>query len=208
MRQETGKLLWRTRRSIDGRFCRNCGLATFRQMQNRTLITGWWGVISFFANIGSVLGNIGAWWKLRALAPPEDEDAAALSLNPGSSLYRRAGVWFAAVVIAIVGSVAASEASQNDDTYTPSYSRSLTTGGGSTPSYGSYSGGSSSRYFTTTTTSDTWTEYDKSQLRSAAVRAGMDYADASCVVRYLTNRYSPSDYIGQTAVSNAADYCF
>lgn len=40
-------------------------------------------------------------------------------------------------------------------------------------------------------------------LRSAAVRAGLDYSEPSCVVRYLTDRYSPSDYIGETAVSNA-----
>jgi len=188
---------------MDGRFCRNCGLATFRQMQNRTLITGWWGVISFFVNIGSLLGNLGAWSKFHSLAAPDE--AHTVALDPGPPLYRRGGIWFAAIAIAILASMAASEASQEEDYSVPSYTRS-TTGGVYTPSYGSYSGGSSPLY-TTTTASNIWTASDMAELRSAAVRAGLDYSDATCVVRYLTNRYSPSEYIPQSAVSNAADYC-
>jgi hypothetical protein len=45
------------------------------------------------------------------------------------------------------------------------------------------------------------------QLRSAGTRAGLDYSDADCIVRYLTSRYSPSDYIPESAVERAGDYC-
>ena len=32
-----------------GPFCRDCGLAVFRDMTAKTLIGGWWGYISFIA---------------------------------------------------------------------------------------------------------------------------------------------------------------
>jgi DnaJ-like protein len=192
IRQETGKIIWRTRRRMEGTFCRECGLALFRSMQNRTLITGWWGVLSFFVNIGSVLGNLAAWWKIRSVATPR-RDPAVVSylqspLDSGAPLYRRAGVWFAAIVLIVVGSAAASEASQQDDY--------------STPSYSSPSGGSGY-----TSLPNTWTESDKSVMRSAGTKAGMSYSDADCIVRYLTTRYSPSDNIPDYAFDNAGNYC-
>jgi len=190
-------------KTLSGLLCRDCISSKFWSFTLITLLLGWWGVISFFVNIGSLLGNLGAWSKFHSLAAPDE--AHTVALDPGPPLYRRGGIWFAAIAIAILASMAASEASQEEDYSVPSYTRS-TTGGVYTPSYGSYSGGSSPLY-TTTTASNIWTASDMAELRSAAVRAGLDYSDATCVVRYLTNRYSPSEYIPQSAVSNAADYC-
>lgn len=59
-RQESGRLLWRVRRWIDGPFCRTCGTAVFRTMTDRTLLTGWWGLISFFQNLATIAGNVAA----------------------------------------------------------------------------------------------------------------------------------------------------
>ena len=198
LRHETGKIIWRTRRRLEGTFCRDCGLALFRSTQNRTLITGWWGVLSFFVNIGSVLGNTAVWWKLRDLAAPR-RDPAVVSylespLDPGKPVFRRAGVWVAALVLLFVASAVAGESSTEDDYYsTPSYS---------TPYTPSYSGGGY-----TPVSNDSWSEADKAELRSGGVRAGLSYTEASCIVRHLTNRYSPSDYISQSAVATAAGYC-
>ena len=204
LRQETGKILWRTRRRMEGTFCRDCGLALFRSNQNRTLITGWWGVLSFFVNIGSVLANTAAWAKVRRLDSPR-RDPAVVSyleapLEVGSPLYRRAGVWFAAVLMFFGASAAAAEG--NQDSYTPTSYSSGSSSSGYTPSYGTTSGGSSSY-----TTSDTWTAADKAQLRSAGTRAGLSYTEADCIVRYLTSRYSPSQRISDTAFEMAGNYC-
>jgi hypothetical protein len=184
LRQETGKIIWRTRRRVEGTFCRDCGLALFRSTQNRTLITGWWGILSFFVNMGSVIGNAAAWGKLRTLTAPR-RDPAVVSylespLDPGRSVFRRAGIWVAAVVLLIVGSAIADGASKQD-------------GYSSTPSYSTSSGGSSS----------TWPEEHKSVLRSGAMRAGLSYADADCTVRYMTTRYSLSDINSETAFGEA-----
>jgi hypothetical protein len=190
-RQETGKIIWRTRRRIEGTFCRDCGLSLLRSAQNRTLITGWWGLISFFVNIGSIVGNAAAWWKLRSLSTPR-RDPAVVSyiespLDPGRSVFRRAGVWVAAVVLLVAGAAIADEASKQDEYSTPSYS----TG----------SGGASL----------IWTTADKTAMRSGAMRAGLSYTDADCIVRYVTTRYSPaaviSDSALEQALGQAASYC-
>jgi hypothetical protein len=195
LRQETGKVIWRTRRRVEGTFCRDCGIALFRSTQNRTLVTGWWGVISFFVNMGSILGNAAARWKLRSLAAPSRNPGVVSSLqsplDPGRSIFRRAGVWVAVVVFLVVGSAIADQASQQSDYSTASYTPTYSTGSGST--------------------TPTWSEADKSAMRLAAMRSGLSYTDADCIVRYMTTRYSPADRIGQSefeqALRQAATYC-
>ena len=190
LRQETGKIVWRTRRRLDGTFCRDCGLALFRSTQNRTLMTGWWGAISFFANIGSVLRNTAAWWNLRSLPAP-GRDPTVVSylrtpLDPGSPLYRRAGVWFTAIVVVVSGSVIAGAAAQ-PNVYPPA-SPATTQGGAG---------------------SNTWNPADLAGMRAAAVQAGVDLQRADCLVGYLASRYSPSDFNRDpdSAVRLAAYYC-
>lgn len=189
LRQETGKLIWRVRRRAEGRFCRDCGLALFRSTQNLTLMTGWWGVISFVVNFGSIIGNLGAWWKFRSLAGPHRDLGVEASvdepLQPGSPLYRRAGIWVAAVVLSVVALVITGETSPQ---------------GGSYPASPGSSGGA-------VRSSDTWTAADRSEMRSTAVQAGFDYSQADCIVRTLTNRYSPSDDITEAAIQRLADSC-
>ena len=115
LRTETGKVLWRTRRALDGPFCRDCGLSTFRYMTNRTLITGWWGFISFFANCTSLFGNLEAWRRFTRLSDPRPTPGVVgLSPRPlatGPSLWRRPGVYFAAVVLVVVILIASNQKS-------------------------------------------------------------------------------------------------
>lgn len=105
-RQESGRLLWSVRRWIDGPFCQTCGTAIFRELTNRTLITGWWGILSFFLNLATIVRNLVAYRAIRRLAWPRPNPGNVLSLlplplDPGRPLHKRAGVWvapFAAVV--------------------------------------------------------------------------------------------------------------
>lgn len=111
-RQESGRLVSRVRRWMDGPFCRTCGTAVFRELTNRTLITGWWGVISFFVNFVTIIENFDAYRVIQRLPPPRpDPSVASLLAEPldvGKPLVRRAGVWIAAaffVTMAIAGSI-------------------------------------------------------------------------------------------------------
>lgn len=115
--QATGKLIWWVRRSLRATLCRDCGLAEFRSFQNRTLITGWWGIISFFANVLFVLSNAGAAIKLQRLAAPTRTELIDAPLprplSPGKPLFARAGIWIAVVIIAGLGAIIATSPSSN-----------------------------------------------------------------------------------------------
>ena len=114
---ETGKILTRTKRRIDGPFCRDCGVATFRYMTNRTLLVGWWGIISFFANWLTIVRNVGAWWRFRSLATPQPTPSVVgitpRPLPTGRSLWRRSGVYLALGLLVVVISIAVSGGNDN-----------------------------------------------------------------------------------------------
>ncbi|MFC8588057.1 hypothetical protein ACFUGD_26415 [Streptomyces sp. NPDC057217] len=87
-----------TRRGV---FCRTCGLAVYRQMTSDTLLTGWWGLFSFFVTPFVVLGNaFGARAALRRL--PEPYGAVRPRLHPGRRVLRRAPAMLILTPIALV----------------------------------------------------------------------------------------------------------
>jgi hypothetical protein len=121
--QETGKLLWRTRRRLDGPFCRDCGIGMFNFMTNRTLITGWWGILSALTNVATIIGNFSAWRRYRALPmaqrQPNVRGAMDGPIPWGKPLWQRLGPWFAAAVLGLAGIVIASSQSPSLDTPSP-----------------------------------------------------------------------------------------
>lgn len=198
LRQETGKVLWRTRRLIEGRFCRDCGISLFREMQNRTLITGWWGLISVFVNWATVVRNIVAANRLQRLLAPRTEPGAFLSarLKPGKPLLQRGGVWVAAVVMVVLGALVVSEGSSSSSTGYGGPS-------GYTPPATSYRPPSSYR---APGDAGNWSHSQESEVRAAATRAGFSWSEATCLVNYLSSRYSYSQ-LSEAAVINAATFC-
>jgi hypothetical protein len=60
-------------------------------MQNATLVTGWWGLLSFFMNVAAVGTNWQMLQKLRGLGPPAGGDPAR-RLRRGRSVLLRAGL--------------------------------------------------------------------------------------------------------------------
>lgn len=58
--------LYKVRREL----CRDHGLELWRQWTGLTVVQGWWGYISFFANIFTILMNLVALVKLLRLRPP------------------------------------------------------------------------------------------------------------------------------------------
>ncbi|MET9962687.1 hypothetical protein ABZ128_27075 [Streptomyces sp. NPDC006326] len=85
--------------SRPGPFCRDCGLATYRQMTGDTLWQGWWGPLSFFITPVTVLTNLGARASFRRLAPPVG--GFRPPLPPGKSLWRHPAVLLLAVPIVL-----------------------------------------------------------------------------------------------------------
>jgi len=76
-----------------GPFCRDCGTALLRHHQNSTLFQGWFGIFSFFITPITLLLNLGAWRKVKALGPPQRdpsvESKIPAPLNPGNPPLRR-----------------------------------------------------------------------------------------------------------------------
>jgi len=63
---------------IQPTLCRECGTRTVLQYTGRTLVQGWWGLVSLFiANPFTILMNLVALAQARQLAPPQLSSAAA-----------------------------------------------------------------------------------------------------------------------------------
>jgi hypothetical protein len=50
--------------------CKEHGLPLARQYLNKTLVQGWWGIVSFFANFYAVYTDLKAMSTLRKLGEP------------------------------------------------------------------------------------------------------------------------------------------
>jgi hypothetical protein len=106
-RQHVGKVFLMQARSQEGPFCRDCGVATFRDLQNRTLMTGWWGVLSLLVFSWTIpLYNLRSLLQVRRLGPPVRDPAVISPLpaprDPGAPLWLRPGPLVALAVIAVV----------------------------------------------------------------------------------------------------------
>ena len=89
-----------------GTYCRNCGIETFRQVQNASIAGGWWGVLAFFVNISTLARNAYAYWKLRALPQALGRDNSVIVPNHaplplGPPLIARWGFAVALLILAM-----------------------------------------------------------------------------------------------------------
>ena len=75
---------------IKGRFCRDCGRATFRTVQERTMLVGWWGWFSLIINTSDVGWNAVVSRKIAALGEPTGRVSQAKP--PVPSVFRGPGL--------------------------------------------------------------------------------------------------------------------
>lgn len=88
-RAHRGLIIVMQYRKMLGPFCRDCGVAAFRQMTAESLVQGWWGPFSFLiANPVTILTNLVNRVRIGALAPP-DPGSPALAAYPAKPLLRR-----------------------------------------------------------------------------------------------------------------------
>jgi hypothetical protein len=116
-----GLLFQRRKWTTQGVFCRTCAMALGRAKLNRTLWTGWWGIISFFANFGYVATDVLGLVKASSMPVPSHTDGVVaplpVPLSPGKPILARSGPWFAAALIAIA--VIAAVGSGNSNASSP-----------------------------------------------------------------------------------------
>jgi hypothetical protein len=101
LRTVVALVLFGITRTFRGIYCRDCGLAMFRQRMSATLLTGWWGFIHFFINLYAILTNLSARSQLMRLAPPT-RDPGASFLDPGRPVFLRPGFLISAGVAAVI----------------------------------------------------------------------------------------------------------
>jgi hypothetical protein len=76
IREHHGMLVLMQNLSLKGPFCRVHGMAIVKRMTIRSLLLGWWGVLSLFvANPLTLIFNGVAWAKIRGLDAPAGQTA-------------------------------------------------------------------------------------------------------------------------------------
>ncbi len=68
--QGIGMLVLRSHRGVKGNLCRQCASKYFWELNSLTLLTGWWGIISFVSNIVYIISNVSYFIGSRSLAEP------------------------------------------------------------------------------------------------------------------------------------------
>lgn len=108
--QQVGRLITGERRELNEELCRICGMNMSSEVLNATLLTGWWGLISFFANIHAIVVTYRSLRVARDLPPPRATPGVRGPVPPGlrtgPPMSRRLGPYVGLLLVAIVGSVA------------------------------------------------------------------------------------------------------
>lgn len=97
LRSQLGLVLFMRFKDHSAPYCRDCGIETFRRVQNATIVGGWWGFLAFFVTLSTLAQNAYAYRKLRALPPASGRDDGvavpnASPLVPGPPLLARWGL--------------------------------------------------------------------------------------------------------------------
>ncbi|PYC77026.1 toxin-antitoxin system, toxin component [Streptomyces tateyamensis] len=88
--------------SRSGPFCRDCGIATHRQMVANSLWQGWWGLLSALINPLTMLRNLPQRAKVNKLPPPMP-GGPSVPMNPGRSLFLRPAILGLLVPVVAIG---------------------------------------------------------------------------------------------------------
>ena len=90
-RGHRGMIIMMQNRHVEGPICRDCGMATFREMTSKTLIQGWYSYASFIITPIIVIWNLVNRRKVANLAPPQPSPygGARQPMDPGKRLLER-----------------------------------------------------------------------------------------------------------------------
>ncbi|GIH03210.1 hypothetical protein Rhe02_12770 [Rhizocola hellebori] len=98
--------------SKQGPFCRDCGVATFRDLTSLTLAFGWWSLFSIFIAPVVLVRNLIGLTKVAKLAAPEGgSDFIAPNMRPlppAKPVFARPLSWIVPAVLAVLVALALS----------------------------------------------------------------------------------------------------
>ncbi|WP_431679667.1 LppU/SCO3897 family protein [Kitasatospora sp. KL5] len=86
--------------TLEGPFCRDCGIAVHRDMTAKSLWQGWWGIASAIVNPATMLINLLNRAKINKLAPPVP-GAPGRPMDPGRPLFKRPEILGLLVPVAV-----------------------------------------------------------------------------------------------------------
>ncbi|WP_280425925.1 hypothetical protein [Nocardia carnea] len=104
IRSHRGFVLWMQFVRMPGPFCRDCGLATLRRMTIESAWLGWWGPLSLFINLFTLLSNASAHSRIIRLAAPIP-GMPGRPMDPGKPLFHRPAAIAFLISISILLSV-------------------------------------------------------------------------------------------------------
>ena len=105
-----GMVLMMQFRTLQGPFCRDCGIATVRSMSADTLWQGWWGIASLFITPFILLINLVRRIQFGSMAAPMRLVGATPPMPAGRPLFLRWQIIGALVPLVVAGIVVASAA--------------------------------------------------------------------------------------------------
>ena len=70
VRRHQGMILLQRFFRLRAPLCRDCGRRIVKSWTGKTLVAGWWGIISFFVNWFCLASNAVAWRRVNALGEP------------------------------------------------------------------------------------------------------------------------------------------
>lgn len=70
VRRHVGMVIFQKFYKFRGPVCRDHGIELSKSWLAKTLVQGWWGIISFFVNFYAVATDVSALAKARGLGPP------------------------------------------------------------------------------------------------------------------------------------------
>jgi hypothetical protein len=90
VRQHVGMIILWMNRSFRSVLCRDCAIALFREKQDDTLLTGWWGMASLVINTGTIIYNL-AQRRFMAKMPAPVRPAGRIPMHIGRPVFLRPG---------------------------------------------------------------------------------------------------------------------
>ncbi len=82
IRRHVGMIVFQKFFKIDAPMCRDHGMKLSKEFLGKTLYQGWWGIISFFMNIGAVITDVKALGQAKRMPAPGPAPAGAMPPPP------------------------------------------------------------------------------------------------------------------------------
>lgn len=116
-REHRGMVVALSNRKLEGPFCRDCGLAVFREAQHSNLLKGWWSVGSLLLNPAILIWNAVQSRKVAKLPAPQP-GGPRTPLVPGKPVRKRPSFALAVLFPLVLGTLIAAVVLTGDDDIT------------------------------------------------------------------------------------------